>query len=788
MSITIFQNINQTSKPYYISVEDAIDRIRKGKSKDTCELIRAAFSKEERNEIKKGLPSVCFGGKFERRAADALIEPSGFMVLDFDGFESDQSLDMKRFELEMDDYTYACWTSPSGDGLKVLVQIPPADKKTYKQYFKAIAMYYDCDEFDMSCSDISRVTYESYDPNVFVNESAVVWEQMYEEPEQEARKVLIPTDDANKIISGVLKWWDREYGLVSGSRNHNMFVLAAAFNEYGVSEQEALDKCLEFVQPDFTASEITTTVRSAYRNTAQHGTKVWEDKYAVRKVEELVKKSVPAEEIKKVVPQVTDEAIADRQREVSDVEFWHIDSKGNVTFINHRFRDFLTANGYAKFYASRSKEFVFVQKDGCKVNGVSDDQIKDFVIEYLYELDDKRIFDTYSGNMKIQKADFLSFLPNITASFLRDDRRTCYLFFKNCVVKVTADSVDTMSYSDIDAMVWESSIIDRNFDYADYDGCEFSRFLSNISGKDDDRVLTMRSTLGYMLHRFNDDKENKVVILNDEVISDKPSGGTGKGLFIKSVKALRTSVTIDGKKYNPKNQFAFERVTPDTQLLVFEDVQRNFDFEDLFSVVTEGMTINRKNVSEFFIPFDDMAKIAITTNYAIRGDGDSHDRRRWEVEFNKFYRPDFTPFHEFGHLMFKEWSKEEWLKFDNYMISNIQLYLKKGLLKSKNNNLQLKKFYASTSHEFAEWCTGDDKKFDLLSDREYVGQELMNDFTEKYPDYGPYGKMKLPHRRFYQWMSDFCMYKYGTQMISKRSADGKVVIFPKPNVEQLKML
>lgn len=468
MLITIFPNINQTSQPHYISVDKAIDRIRSGKSKETCEAIRSKDSKEDRNELKKSLPSVCFGGKFERRAADALLQPSGFMVLDFDGFESDSSLGTKRFELELDDYTYACWTSPSGDGLKVLVRIPDADKKTYKQYFKAISMYYDCDEFDMSCSDISRVTYESYDENVFVNKDSLMWTEKYEEPTVEKRKVLIPTDDSNKIISGILKWWDKNYGLVSGSRNHNMFVLASAFNEYGVSENDALSKCLEFVQPDFTALEITTTVRSAYRNTDSHGTKQWEDIDAVKKVEELVKKSVPIDEIKKIVPNVTTESI---KQEINPVEFWHIDSKGSVTFINHRFRNFLVENGFAKYYASHGSEFVLVHKDGCKIRQVHDDYIKDIIIEYLYELEDKRIFDAYSGSMKIQKNDFLSFLPNITSMFLRDDRNTSYLYYRNCVVRVTKDGVDTIPYDMVDGIVWDSTIVDRDFYMFDHDRC-----------------------------------------------------------------------------------------------------------------------------------------------------------------------------------------------------------------------------------------------------------------------------------------------------------------------------
>ena len=86
--ITIFKNINETGKPFYISVDNALGRIKDGKSKQLLDKIRLTADKEERNELKKKLPSVCFGGRFASRADNELISPSGFMSLDFDGFET----------------------------------------------------------------------------------------------------------------------------------------------------------------------------------------------------------------------------------------------------------------------------------------------------------------------------------------------------------------------------------------------------------------------------------------------------------------------------------------------------------------------------------------------------------------------------------------------------------------------------------------------------------------------------------------------------------------------------
>ena len=81
-----------------------------------------------------------------------------------------------------------------------------------------------------------------------------------------------------EIVEGLLKWWNTRFGIVAGSRNANLYKLAAAFNNYGIPQGDALEVCLRYVDttgPDpLTAREITATVASAYRRT-EHGVKEW---------------------------------------------------------------------------------------------------------------------------------------------------------------------------------------------------------------------------------------------------------------------------------------------------------------------------------------------------------------------------------------------------------------------------------------------------------------------------------------------------------------------------------
>ena len=777
--VTIFESIHKTDRPFHITIDTALERVRSGKSREICEEVRRTQTKAERNVIKKKLPAVCFSGSFSKRSADGLIHHSGFMCIDFDGFKDQDELQSKRFELEFDSYTYACFISPSGDGLKVLVKIPQ-DEKNHKGYFEALADYYASPNFDMACSDVSRVCYESYDPNIYIDKESDVWTKIKEKTSATPKKISIPLHDDNKTIEYLKRWWNKDYGLVSGARNKNIFILAAAYNQYGIPFETALSSICEYEQSDFPASEITTAVRSAYKNNAEFNTKKFEDEEKVNIVTGMLSKSIPAEVIKEIIPDVTDEIIETITDKVMGDNFWTRNNRGSVDFVNHKYRDFLTANGYYKYYPSNSQNFVFVRVLNNIMADTTDNGIRDFVFEYLDDYEDMSVYDAYAEKIKLGKEEFLSLLPTIDPKVLRDDKDNCYLYYKNCALRISSNKVEQIPYPDLNGYIWTNQKVDRKFVKTSVDDCEYRRFIHNIAGNDEKRILSMESTIGFLLHSFKPAGFCPAVILNDETISDNPEGGTGKGIFVAALSYLKKNVTIDGKGFSFQKAFTYQRVSADTQIMTFQDIEKNFNFEKLFSVVTDGITVEKKNKQEIYIPFEESPKILITTNYAVKGSGNSFERRKWELELAQYYRKEFTPADEFGHQLFSDWTEEEWLKFDNYMIGCLQLYLQRGLIESPFKNLAIRKLEASTSPEFREWVLGNDMKYKLGADIEYVAQDIMNDFCDQYPDYGPMGKIKLSHRTFYRWMHSYAMYRYGCPFKEARNMMGKTITFVEP--------
>lgn len=175
-TITMFQSVTKTDKPHYIDVKAALERISSGKSQDNIMAIRAGNS-----ELKKMLPVALFSGRFTTRKDDALEEHSGLIVLDFDHVNAEAS----KALLSTDEYVYACWISPSGEGLKALVRVTNPER--HREHFRALQSYFDSTYglcADPSGINESRACFESYDPELVLNENSKSFGGMLREQQE----------------------------------------------------------------------------------------------------------------------------------------------------------------------------------------------------------------------------------------------------------------------------------------------------------------------------------------------------------------------------------------------------------------------------------------------------------------------------------------------------------------------------------------------------------------------------------------------------------------------------
>lgn len=791
-NVTIFQNIRDTDTPFFRDVHLILERIKDGAgaTKDLVKRIRLEKDKTARNDMKKLLPAICFSGTFNKRTDASIIEHSGLICLDFDGYLKTKELLQDKENLSKNKYVFSVFISPSGNGLKILVKIP-ADVSNHTNYFNSLERYFNSPYFDKTSKNLSRVCYESYDPLIHVNENSSIWD-LIEEPEyteviRTRDQATIPITDENKIVEILVKWWQKKYPMTEGQRNQNAYILAMAFNDFGINKSLASYVLNQFATEDFPVREIAITIDSAYRNTMNFGTKYYEDEERVNNIKAKLRRGVSKKEIRiqlqdSNLDSDTIEAVLNKVEEENESQtFWDRNERGVIKIVHIQFKQFLEDNGFYKYCPEGGKNYIFVKVTNNLIDHTSEKEIKDFVLTHLLQLDDVGVYNYFADNTRFFKEEFLSLLSTIDIYFIADSKDSSYLYYKNCAVKISKDNVMTIDYLDLGGYVWKDHVIDRNFNICEVTGnCDFKKFVFNINGSDDQRSRSMESTIGFLMHGYKNLSFCPAVILNDEVISDNPEGGTGKGLLMSALSKMKKLVVIDGKSFAFEKSFAYQLVSADTQILCFDDVRKHFDFERLFSVVTEGLTLEKKNKDAIKIPFSRSPKIAITTNYAIKGAGNSFARRKWELELHQYYNKNFTPLDEFGKLMFGDWNDDDWCEFDNYMINCLKSYLRTGLIKPTFVNLKIRQLSAETCHEFIEWCglvdTAQNREVMLQVGVRLYKNDLYQNFIEEYPDYGARGRMTVSRTKFYKWLVSYAMYKENTMPEEDRDQQGRWII------------
>ena len=383
--------------------------------------------------------------------------------------------------------------------------------------------------------------------------------------------------------------------------------------------------------------------------------------------------------------------------------FYTISQDGKPSLDIYEFRMFLEFNGYFKNKPNEESSWNLIKKNDIFLEIKDETDVKDFVLTYILENNlGKSVYNLIAGKTTIFKRDSLSQIVSKQIKMLRDTKDIAYLFYKNGVLEINKEGQELKNYADFGLSIWKKQVIDRDYIDSDHHSSEFRKFIWKISGESVDRYNTFQSVIGYLIHSYKSKVNNKAIILNDEIISDEPNGRSGKGLLCEAINQLKNVNSLDGKKFSFQDQFPYQSVKTDCQVLVFDDVKPHFQFINLFSIITEGMEITYKGQNTIKLPIEDSPKIVITTNHIIKGNGGSHDARKFEVELSSFFNATHTPIDFFGHRLFDDWDSLEWARFDCYMIECVKKYLNNGLITYESINLPFKKFEVEITKELIE--------------------------------------------------------------------------------------
>jgi hypothetical protein len=229
---------------------------------------------EEYNKLKRELEAFTPSGRFEGgRRMEYLVDYTYIMVLDFDKLPDDE-LERIREAIIGCSYTLACFVSPSGNGLKVLVRVSTGVEEHLKtflalqQYFMELTGV----KIDASGKDVTRLCFVSFDPRLYHNKESEVFSPV----DERSRSVAIhgsddekPKSFSKKEIENIAKNYKRCIGLterfhcfIDGHRNDFVYALALSMRKAGMTEE--ITSFLLLRDYNFDEKEVRSCIKSAF--------------------------------------------------------------------------------------------------------------------------------------------------------------------------------------------------------------------------------------------------------------------------------------------------------------------------------------------------------------------------------------------------------------------------------------------------------------------------------------------------------------------------------------------
>jgi hypothetical protein len=736
--ITIFPTLFKLNSPTIITVEQAIDRIRFGTdvTRTIIDELRSTTDAGQIKRLKESLPVYLWSGEFNHRSTGGCLKHSGLICLDFDDEVKDNVIKNK--------YVYIAFNSPTGTGVKAIVKIPPIIEQ-HERTFKSLRDYFNLPTLDNG-GDLPRSCFDSIDQDIYINEDAPVFiAEDGDEVIKDKQKTYFPVSDYDEIIRRILVWLDRRQTFMEGNRNKYIHALLSAFNRYGIDRASAESYVMQYESTDFSEREIKSIIKSSYSKTAEHGIAVFEDvktlnNFKIQKQSGVSDESlIEQAKLKGLKPLEAQNLIISLEAGKTITKFWTVTEKPNDKLqIDFNYLLMFTWLSQQGFYRYRLAEdtVILIRKKNNIIDLADRTDIIDCINNYMKSLvaTDPTIgsvLQAFTGrNRNILHNDQLSFLDYCEPEWIEDRRDEGYFFFSNHAVRVNRKRIEKIE-------------------------CEYERFISLVStGKhppDEDNFSNFQAIctiIGYMLHNYKDKSKSRAIVLTDEAISEFAEGGTGKGVFVQGLREMKRLAFIDGKNFKFDKAFLWQSLSIDTQIVWLDDVKKDFNFDQLFAVLTSGIEIEKKNKNPFFIPYERSPKFILTSNYSIKGDGNSSDRRRHEMEFKQYFNKFHTPEMEFGHIMYDDWDMGEWNSFYNFMFDCFQFYLNNGLLAAENKNLSFKKLLHTTCQDWIDWAELN------LKPGDYAKSEIHGNFVRDNPDF-----IKVKTNTTTTWAKLYCQYK-----------------------------
>jgi hypothetical protein len=577
------------------TVEKALAIIKSGKGiAKKIDTLRRETDSKKRDQIKRNLPAVTWSSQSAQRHTTAVQKCTQIICIDIDKLEMQRLFELYEL-IPKWECCFAVFISPSGNGLKVLVQCN-SSYTTHLEYFIALENLFknkfDVD-IDKSGKDLVRLCFLSHDETMYVNPDATVFDFVKEEITLPVPVATIKYEDKKTAKTDISKlekqfdlckqWVERKGEIYEpGIENNNyIYLFACSANRFGISA----DDTKGFVGANFdegNSKYIIATIDSAYKHhVAEHG--------KFQNVRQFPKAKPQMPEVPTDEYDYPGESVMSFEEEFSNksiVIFWKpkmtksVDKDGNeraylndITILTKQVVKALYALNFR--YMKHNEVGILVQViDGYIIKQVTISDIKYQFFKWLRNLEvaiptpygkkgtvevpremiDEKMMSSDGKFFKMEKLDHLIF--DEQPEFIEDTKAQKFNFYRNGYIEITAKGVDFKSYSTLGKYVWDYQIHKRSWmekpnEFIHYiDGkaqeknkCYFELFIDKITSVPDkqnlgqhlehvERKKQFEILSGYYMHFYYGYKLKALLITDSShSIDDESNGRSGKSVY-----------------------------------------------------------------------------------------------------------------------------------------------------------------------------------------------------------------------------------------------------------------
>lgn len=703
-----------------VSIYESV-RSRSGSILSLIQLVEKYRDVSLRSIAKSNLPCVAYCGEFRGRKKNELVKLSGLVFHDIDKLSN---VDVVYDLLKRDKHIAVLHKTYSGTGLRVLFyfselrEVKGEHDKEYLRRWECSREYLRDEyqlEVDDSCKDYTRLSYINYSPDIYLNEDAdelIVLDSVGIESDVAGINSDIntfgPTDIAsqlNFVRVGIERRLGREICLSAlegrDGRKRYSFYFGSYCNLLGIDIDEVMKRCgnERWMNERY--------LRAAYKRYRESF-----GKYKYKSGSEV--KVLVNEKMKRGKEKVSIKDIGDSIfEEVLRRGEWykrHIDGYDKLVYCRVIKNELFEYAG--DVFKSAFQDYV-VREFDLKENVT---EVVNHILKRHREfplLDISKIY--YDGKFK-------------GGSFLFFDDGYLYIDLKG---EVWFNEYDGSYY------LFDGFKQRRNIRWiADTEEVRrlnerqniFRDFCFGVCGNDEETFDIFRWLYGYIVSGYDIPSCRRAVLFNDVDFEGNGvnRGGTGKSLLCESFRYIRNSVIYPGKNFDVSKDFSFSepKHNETTGIVVIDDINRSFNFELFYNIITSGLMINKKYQAVRSVDAS-RYKVVITANHLIDVNENSSMRRVFLFSTTQsIYKANkyssFTPLDHFnGKQLYNDFTEEDWRRFDLFVMECVRYFLmnrdrykeiESWLIERSKNDIALSSIGADYAEVFGElFDTGNDK-------------------------------------------------------------------------------